>query len=122
MRASAVQGEQRVKGGDCSLRLPCVPQKPENADSDACKDAARKHDVRVNPHYHVQDARAKDEPEHDPQPICETLIERPAIAALADAAPHFRSQRFKAPSYVSRDGALSIREKIYNFWKRQPPA
>jgi hypothetical protein len=57
---------QMVKGGDSSLQLPCVPQKPENADSDACKDAARKYDVRVNSYYHVQDARAKDQPEHDP--------------------------------------------------------
>jgi hypothetical protein len=26
------------------------------------------------------------------------------------------------PSYISRGDALSIREKIYNFWKRLPPS
>jgi len=52
--------------GANSLGLPCVPQKPENDDSNARKDAARKYDVRVNSHYHVQDERAKDQAEHAP--------------------------------------------------------
>jgi len=88
--------------------------------------------VHVNAQDQVENERAEDQPDPPDRqvspPICE--VQRLAIAprlwlgfvsVVADATPRFQKPKdLKVQSYLSRGGALSIREKIYNFWKRLP--